>query len=330
MNMLEVTGLWKGFRVRGKRVEAVRGLDLYVEEGEIFGFLGSNGAGKTTTLRVLTTLLTPDRGAAMVAGFDLVRQPQRVRERIGYVGQSAGADLSASGRASLVLQARAYGMSLKAARVRAQEVIEQFDLAAFAERAARTYSGGQRRRLDLALGVIHRPALLFLDEPSAGLDPQSRAHLWEEVRKLHASGTTVFLTTHYLEEADKLCSRLAIIDNGQIVAEGTPDGLKQQIAGDSITLSLDDPEETLTRAQELLKVQAFVREVRQDGQKLQVSVEHGDEVLASVLHLLEEAGMQVPTIALTRPSLDDIFLRQTGRSLREEAATPATYAHSTR
>ncbi|MEO6891539.1 MAG: ATP-binding cassette domain-containing protein, partial [Ktedonobacteraceae bacterium] len=234
MTIIEIQDLWKSFRVRGKGVEAVRGIDLRVEEGEIFGFLGPNGAGKTTTLRVLATLLPPDKGRAIVAGHDLLREPARVRASIGYVGQAGGADGMASGRENLVLQARLYGMTKDAATKRAAELIADLEMAPFADRLARTYSGGQRRRLDLALGIAHRPALLFLDEPSIGLDPQSRAHLWEEVRKLHASGTTIFLTTHYLEEADSLCDRLAIIDDGKIVAEGTPTQLKQQIAGDVI------------------------------------------------------------------------------------------------
>lgn len=319
MNVIEVRDLWKSFRVRGKTVEAIRGIDLQIEEGEIFGFLGPNGAGKTTTLRILATLLPQDRGEVRIAGFDPAHQPGRVRECIGYVGQNGGTDLSTSGRANIVLQARAYGMAKKDAQQRAQELIEQFELAAFADRPVRTYSGGQRRRLDLALGIVHRPALLFLDEPSIGLDPESRARLWNEVRKLHASGTTLFLTTHYLEEADHLCNRLAIIDGGTIVAEGTPEQLKQQIAGDAVTLSLSDPQDTLGQARKLLQAHPGVREIQADGQKLQVYVERGEEALATILRLLASAGIDVQTISLARPSLDDVFLRQTGRSLKEGA-----------
>ncbi len=330
MKVIEIKDLWKSFRVRGKVVEAVRGIDLQIEEGEMFGFLGPNGAGKTTTLRILATLLPPDRGEVSIAGFNLARQPGRVRECIGYVGQNGGADVLASGRAALVLQARAYGMAKRDAQQRAQELIEQFELAPFADRAMRTYSGGQRRRLDLALGIVHRPKLLFLDEPSIGLDPQSRARLWDEVRKLHATGTTIFLTTHYLEEADNLCDRLAIIDGGKIVAEGTPEQLKQQIAGDAVTLSLSKPDDTLVQARELLQAQTFVREIQADGQKLQVYVERGEEALATILRLLEGAGISVQTISLARPSLDDVFLCQTGRSLRESANDPAQSLRSVR
>lgn len=317
MAVIEIKNLWKSFRVRGKPVEAVRGIDLHIGEGEIFGFLGPNGAGKTTTLRMLATLLAPDKGEARIAGYDLLRQPARVREQIGYVGQNGGADVLASGRANVILQGRAYGLTTRESRLRAQELLAQLELAGCADRPARTYSGGQRRRLDLALGLVHRPRLLFLDEPSTGLDPQSRARLWEEVRKLHASGTTVFLTTHYLEEADALCNRLAIIDGGQIVAAGTPAQLKQQIAGDVVTLRLGQTAGTLAQAQEILRSQTFVREIQVDGQNLQLYVEHGEEALAIVLRLLENAGVEVQTIALARPSLDDVFLRQTGRSLRE-------------
>lgn len=331
MAIIEVSNLWKSFRVRGKPVEAVRGLNLSIEKGEIFGFLGPNGAGKTTTLRILATLLSPDKGEVSVSGYDLARQAGRVRECIGYVGQNGGADVMASGRENLLLQARAYGLSRGQARVRAQELIEQLELTVFADRPARSYSGGQRRRLDLALGIVHRPALLFLDEPSTGLDPQSRARLWEEVRKLHSAGTTVFLTTHYLDEADNLCNRLAIIDGGKIVVEGTPEQLKQQIAGDVVTLTLRDPAGQLAQAQALLRSQAFVREIQADGQKVQVYVERGEETLAALLRLLEGQGIVIQTIALARPSLDDVFLRQTGRSLREEPAfqlAPAYAQHA--
>lgn len=317
MNMIEVSDLWKGFRVRGKPVKAVNGIDLCVHEGEIFGFLGPNGAGKTTTLRLLTTLLVPDKGQVNISGHDLRRQPARVREQIGYVGQNGGADMLASGRKNIMLQARAYGLAKREAERRTQELIGTLVLDDCAERIVRTYSGGQRRRLDLALGIVHRPRLLFLDEPSTGLDPQSRVRLWEEVRKLRASGTTIFLTTHYLEEADALCDRLAIIDGGKIVAEGTPLQLKQQIAGDVITLNLGQDPQVLEQARELLQARPFVRETQQDRQMLQVYVENGEEALATVLLLLEQAGLNVQSIALARPSLDDVFLRQTGRSLRD-------------
>jgi ABC-2 type transport system ATP-binding protein len=330
MNVIEIKDLWKSFRVRGKPIGAISGLDLCIEEGEIFGLLGPNGAGKTTTLRLLATLLSPDKGVVTVAGYDLLRQPARVREHIGYVGQAGGADVMASGRDNIVLQGRAYGFKKRESQQRAQELLALLELSECADRPVRTYSGGQRRRLDLALGIVHRPQLLLLDEPSTGLDPQSRARLWEEVHKLNCSGTTVFLTTHYLEEADALCSRLAIIDGGKIVAEGTAAQLKQQIAGDVVTLALEQSEDALARAQKILQSQAFVRDIQQDRQNLQVYVERGEEALATILRLLESASIGVQSISLARPSLDDVFLRKTGRSLRESSNAIAQVHHRAR
>ncbi len=322
MNIIETQGLVKNFKTRqgkGKPqvVEAVRGIDIGVKQAETFGFLGPNGAGKTTTLRILSTLLTPDAGSALVAGYDLRREPGRVRERIGYVSQAGGSDPHLTARENLVLQGRLYGMDKAAAQKRAAELISAVDLESFADRLAKTYSGGQKRRLDMALGLVHRPALLFLDEPTTGLDPQSRARMWEEVSRLRENGTTVFLTTHYLDEADALADRLAIIDNGQIVAEGTPDTLKRQIAGDVVTLGLETQNGELSKAHHLLDEQPFVREVHAHNSGLQLYVERGEEALPNILRLLDREGLGVQTIALSRPSLDDVFLRKTGRSLRE-------------
>jgi len=323
MNIIETHGLRKTFKARGAQkgtpqiVEAVKGIDLQVKQGEIFGFLGPNGAGKSTTLRMLATLLPPSEGQANVAGCDLLKQPQQVRERIGYVSQAGGTDGSATARENLILQARLYGKSKTDAQHRAAELIEALELTEFADRPARTYSGGQKRRLDLGLGMVHQPTLLFLDEPTTGLDPQSRARLWDEVRKLRAEGTTIFLTTHYLDEADVLADRLSIMDHGQIVAEGTPDALKRQIAGDVVTLGLDVQNGELKRAGQLLGEQSFVRELHTDEEQIQLYVERGEEALPSILRLLDGAGLGIRTVALSRPSLDDVFLRQTGRSLRE-------------
>jgi ABC-2 type transport system ATP-binding protein len=325
MNVIETHNLRKNFKARQSKgkggtavVEAVKGIDLMVKQGEIFGFLGPNGAGKTTTLRMLATLISPTDGKAMVAGCDLLTQPAEVRKKIGYVGQAGGVDLSATARENLLLQGQLYGMNKKAALERAAELMGILELESVADRPSRTYSGGQRRRLDLALGMTHRPTLLFLDEPTTGLDPQSRAHLWEEVRKLRADGTTVFLTTHYLDEADALADRLAIMDDGRIVTEGTPSELKQQIAGDVVTLGLDAHNGELVRARDLLRSQPFVREVREhDGAQLQLYVGQGEEALPGILRLLDGAGLGIRTVALSRPTLDDVFLRQTGRSLRE-------------
>jgi ABC-2 type transport system ATP-binding protein len=324
MNIIETHQLRKVFKTKGKNgkeqvVEAVRGIDLTVRAGEVFGFLGPNGAGKTTTLRMLSTLIPPTDGQATIAGYDLLRQSRKVREAIGYVSQIGGVDVSATGRENLLLQGQLYSMSRHETEQRINELLTLLELNSFADRIAKTYSGGQRRRLDLALGMIHRPRLLFLDEPTTGLDPQSRARLWDEIRKLRDDGTTVFLTTHYLEEADVLADRLAIMDHGEIVAEGTPDALKQQIAGDVITLGLETENGARQKAHTLLSQQPFVREIHPADGQFQLFVERGEESLPAILRLLDGAGLSVRTVALARPSLDDVFLRQTGRSLREAA-----------
>jgi ABC-2 type transport system ATP-binding protein len=317
MPIIETRGLRRTFRARGRAVEAVAGVDLSVDAGEIFGFLGPNGAGKTTTLRMLATLLPPSGGEATVVGCDLRRAPQAVRERIGYVGQQGGSDPQVTARSELVLQGRLHGMRRAEARRRAAELLALVDLEAAADRTTGTYSGGQRRRLDIALGLMHQPRLLFLDEPTTGLDPQSRARVWEEVRRLREDGVTVFLTTHYLDEADALCDRLAIIDHGAIVAEGTPEQLKRRIAGDVVTLGVGADQE---RAALLLRAQPFVREATVEDGIVRLTVERGETALPAILRLLDGAGLELREISLTRPSLDDVFLRQTGRSLREQAA----------
>ena len=315
--VIETRGLRRVFKMRSRTVEAVAGVDLTVKAGEIFGFLGPNGAGKTTTLRMLATLMPPSGGSARVAGCDLLTQPGEIRNRIGYVGQAGGADREITGRRELVFQGRLYGMSSAAARRRAAELIEMLELDVCADRAGSTYSGGQKRRLDIGLGLVHDPQLLFLDEPTTGLDPQSRARVWDEVRRMHERGTTVFLTTHYLDEADALCDRIAIIDYGKIVAEGTPEELKRAVAGDVVTMSVAGDQQ---RALDLLKDEPFVRESRLEEGSILLYVDRGEVAMPAILRLLDTAGMQLMTIGLHRPSLDDVFLRQTGRSLRETAA----------
>jgi ABC-2 type transport system ATP-binding protein len=305
------------FKSRSRVVEAVAGVDLMVRQGEIFGFLGPNGAGKTTTLRMLSTLMPPSGGSASVAGCDLRTQPGEIRNRIGYVGQAGGADREITGRRELVFQGRLYGMSSEAAKKRAAELIQMLELEVCADRAGSTYSGGQKRRLDIGLGLVHDPQLLFLDEPTTGLDPQSRARVWDEVRRMHDRGTTVFLTTHYLDEADALCDRIAIIDYGKIVAEGTPEELKRAVAGDVVTLSVGGDQQL---ALDLLKDQDFVRESRLEEGSVLLYVDRGEVAMPDILRLLDAAGLKLLTIGLHRPSLDDVFLRQTGRSLREAAA----------
>jgi ABC-2 type transport system ATP-binding protein len=317
--IIETHDLRRSFKSRGKgeAVEAVRGVDLEVGAGTIFGFLGPNGAGKTTTLRMLATLLRPTSGTATVAGADLATQPGLVRERIGYVPQGGSTDPAETGRGELVLQARLYGMGKTDAERRAREVLAVLDLEGAADRKLATWSGGMRRRLDIGLGIIHRPAALFLDEPTTGLDPQARAGMWDEIRRLREGGTTVFLTTHYLEEADALADRLAIIDLGRIVAEGTADELKRQVAGDVITLGVNGATE---RVLETVRAQSFVREASGEDGVVRLYVERGETAVPQILRLLDGAGLEASSIALHRPSLDDVFLRQTGRSLRDEAA----------
>ena len=317
--MIETKGLRKSFPVgKGRKattVEAVRGVDLKVGDGEIFGFLGPNGAGKTTTLRMLTTLLEPDGGEATIAGADLRTKPHDVRRLSGYVAQGGGTVDDATGREELVLQARMYGIDKVEAQKRAAALLESFQLTEFADRRCRTYSGGQRRRVDIALGVIHRPKVLFLDEPTVGLDPQSRARMWDEVRRLRHEGMTVFITTHYLDEADALCDRIAIIDNGEIVAEGTPDDLKREIAGDVVRVGLNGSTPT---AVELLTDRPFVRKLEVEEDKgLRLYVDDGATAIPQILRALDGEGIAFGGMELTKPSLDDVFLTKTGRSLRD-------------
>jgi ABC-2 type transport system ATP-binding protein len=314
--MIETNDLRRTFTSRKGAVEAVAGVDLDVKKGEIFGFLGPNGAGKTTTLRMLSTLLPPTSGDATVAGFDLRRDPAKVRYQIGYVSQEGSSAPEVPGRTELVMQGRLYGMTKAQAVDRARELIAALELADCADRATKTFSGGQKRRLDIGIGLMHLPQLLFLDEPTTGLDPQSRARMWDEVRKLRDTGTTVFLTTHYLEEADALCDRIAIIDHGKIVALGTPDELKRQVAGDVVVVGTDDG---AVRALELLKSQPFVREATLADGIVRLYVDRGETAMPQILRTLDSAGIALASLSLNRPSLDDVFLRQTGRSLRDAA-----------
>jgi ABC-2 type transport system ATP-binding protein len=297
----------------------VAGVDLHVNAGEIFGFLGPNGAGKTTTLRMLATLLTPTAGDATVAGADLRREPALVRQRIGYVPQGGSTDPAETGRGELVLQGRLYGMNAADAKTRAAEVLDKLDLVSAADRPTGTYSGGMRRRLDVGLGIVHRPQVLFLDEPTTGLDPQARARMWDEIKRLRDQGTTVFLTTHYLEEADALADRLAIIDHGKIVAEGTSSQLKQKVAGDVVTIGVDGAGANVLT---LVEAMPFVREASHDSETglIRLYVDRGETAVPHLLRSLDAAGYEPTSISLNKPSLDDVFLRQTGRSLREEAA----------
>jgi len=315
--IIETHGLRRTFKGKGGAVEAVAGVDLNVAAGDIFGFLGPNGAGKTTTLRILAPLLPPTSGTARVAGFDVARRPGDVRTRIGYVAQSGGSYREATGREELVIQGRLFGMSKSDSKARAAEILEALDLVDAADRTCKTYSGGMRRRLNIGIGMVHRPAMLFLDEPTTGLDPQARARLWEEIRKLRETGTSVLLTTHYLEEADALCDRLAIIDHGKIVAEGSPAELKREIAGDVLTIGVNGQ---CDRVVALMREQPFVREAGIEDGLVRLYVDKGEEAVPQVLRLLDSNGVAPSTMNLHRPSLDDVFLKKTGRSLRETAA----------
>jgi ABC-2 type transport system ATP-binding protein len=317
--MITARGLERRFRRKGRtggEVHAVRGVDLDVEAGELVGFLGPNGAGKTTTLRMLTTLLKPTAGTATVGGCDLLSDPLGVRKRIGYVAQGGGSAPESKVADELELQGRLYRMSKADAIARGAELTEQLDLAGLDQRLTKTLSGGQRRRLDIALGLIHSPGLVFLDEPSTGLDPQSRANLWDHIRRLRAEqGVTVFLTTHYLDEADALSDRLIVIDDGRIVAEGTPDALKARVNGDRVEVGVD-PEQA-TDAAEIAGRLTGAQELSVDGGEVRFRVPRGDVALPELLRALDAKGIAMLSVEVHRPTLDDVFLTLTGRSLRE-------------
>jgi ABC-2 type transport system ATP-binding protein len=325
-NVITGRELSKTFKSPQGAVQAVRSVSIDVWQGEIFGFLGPNGAGKTTILRMLTTLLPIDSGCATVAGFDVAKEPKRVRSRIGYVSQLGGADEINTGRENLILQGRLYGQRRAQVCQRVDKLVEQLDLGGFVDRRVKTYSGGQRRRLDVALGVVHEPAVLFLDEPTTGLDPRSRAGLWACVRDLRDHGTTAFITTHQLEEADVLCDRLMIIDHGQVVAVGTPRELKRQVLGDTIAVVLRQDGQDAEQALMLLRQQPYVRELVTEDHKVRLYVDDADTTMPEIIRLLDKEGIGVRSITLSEPSLDDVFLRKTGRSLddAEDVAADST------
>ena len=292
-----------------------------MEEGEIVGFLGPNGAGKTTTLRMLTTLLAPTAGTARVAGADLRRDPAGVRQRIGYVPQAVGASAGGSDPSCLVeeelqIQAKLYRLPPREATHRTALLTRELELTGLEKRLVKTLSGGQRRRLDIALGLVHSPRLVFLDEPTTGLDPQSRSNLWHHIRGVRDTlGTTIFLSTHYLDEADALCDRILVIDHGRIIASGSPEELKRRVSGDVVTLSVGGDAKI---ARKVLAELPLVREITVDGQVLRLSVARGEEVLPAVLRALDGEAITMESIQLARPTLDDVFLILTGRSLRDD------------
>lgn len=311
---IEVHDLKKTFPAKGKvkAVEAVCGVSLSVQKGEIFGFLGPNGAGKTTCQRMLTTLLPIDSGQALVAGFDVRTKSQEVRKRIGYVSQIGGADLPATGRENLYLAGRLYGLKAAETEKKIDEISRLMDIHELLDRIVRTWSGGQKRRLEIALGIIHEPEILFMDEPSTGLDPQNRAKLWQHILMLRERGMTIFLTTHYLDEADALADRLAIMDYGQIVAQGTPAELKRQISGDSIQMKFKS-----APPQDLFAGLDFISEIKRQGETVLLYVSDGALALPRIFDALKERNIEPESISLAAPSLDDVFLKKTGRSLRD-------------
>ena len=322
--IIEAHGLTKRFTVEKKAVEAVTDLSFEVQPGELVAFLGPNGAGKSTSLRMLTTLIPPTSGSARVVGRDILTDPAGVRRSIGYVGQLTSGSFAQRVRDELLSQGAFYGIGKTAARRRADELIESLELAPFATRSVQQLSGGQKRRLDIALGLMHAPPLLFLDEPSTGLDPQSRANLWQHILDLRAEhGTTVFLTTHYLEEADRYAERVMVIDSGRVIADDTAAALKSELAGDVVTLTFGSDDDAASAAPVLARLAQ--REVHWvDPRTLTLTVPDGDRLLPTAVRELDAAGIQVERATGVPPTLDDVFLALTGRTLRDADAATAT------
>jgi ABC-2 type transport system ATP-binding protein len=311
MPAVEATGLVKQY---GRDVRALDGLGFAVEPGTVFGLLGPNGAGKSTTVKILTTLSRPDAGEARVAGIDVLREPGRVRRAIGVVAQRSGVDPQATGRENLELQGEVHGLRRRERRRRAAQLLERFGLEEAAGRLARTYSGGMQRRLDVAMGLVHHPQVLFLDEPTTGLDPEIRAAMWDEIARLaREEGLTVLLTTHYMEEADRLAADLAIVDRGRVVAAGSPEALKRQLRGDAIQVELG-PGSVNGNLDAALAGVPGIREVALEGRTLRARADRGPDAVPALLAALEGDGLGVASVTVARPSLDDVYLRATGRA----------------
>jgi ABC-2 type transport system ATP-binding protein len=312
---VEVTGLVKTYP--GK-VQALKGVSFSVAPGSVFALLGPNGAGKSTIVKILTTLSRPNAGQASVVGYDVAREPERVRRLIGVVGQKSAVDLEATTAENLTLQGQFYGLSGGELRRRVSGLLERFNLLEARKRIARTLSGGMQRKLDVAMGLIHQPQVLFLDEPTTGLDPEARADMWREIAKLsREDGLTVLLTTHYLEEADHLAQQVAIIDHGQIVVEGAPDELKAELRGDAVQVELAEATSDASIRAALSGLNGALREVMIEGRSLRARVDSGASALPAVLATLDAAGIHVSTATVARPSLDDVYLRHTGRAYAE-------------
>ena len=304
-------------RKRYSDVRALEGITFGVRTGEVFGLLGPNGAGKSTTVKVLATLTKPDSGRAEVAGRDVVREPNAVRRAIGYVPQSSGVDRDATGRENLMLQGRVQGMSGRALESRVGEMLELLGLAEAGDRVVRGYSGGMKRRLDVGLGLVHRPQVLFLDEPTTGLDPEARAAMWDELERLaEGESLTILLTTHYMEEADELADRLAIVSRGRVVVEGTPEELKQSLRGEAVEVELGDGR--AAEAEAVVAALEGVLEATVDGRRLRSRVASGARAIPSILSALEAKGIGVEAVTTHRPSLDDVYLHYTGREFAAE------------
>ncbi len=296
-----------------KDIKALRGVSFAVAPGTVFGLLGPNGAGKSTVVKILTTLSEPDQGRATVAGIDVVAQPDLVRRSAGVVAQASGVDIQATGRENLRLQGQIYGMRGRVLERRVSKLLERFGLADAADRIARGYSGGMQRRLDIAMALVHDPAVLFLDEPTTGLDPEVRAAMWDEIATLaREHGKTVLLTTHYLEEADQLASHLAIVDRGAVVARGTPEELKSELRGDAVEVELAGEHNGAASA--AVKDMSGIRDVALDGRQLRARADDGGRAVPGLLQALEAHGVEVASVRVSRPSLEDVYLRYTGRT----------------